>query len=173
MKSVAILYSKSTPTIDAIVNHLHDCRIECLTELPKDYKKYDLIVAFKIDNCRYKNLNFLKCHYSLLPSFATDEPVKDAFIAGVKVTGITIYYTNPHKIIFQYPLIIRPDAHFDEIEQELEYLEQIIYPKVIENILNNIPCSIESVFQTQKKTCLNNTSCCSKCKGGECDRCKN
>ncbi len=47
----------------------------------------------------------LKIHYSLLPAFQTDDPVRDAILTGVKVTGITI--TLEDKIVAQYPILLQ------------------------------------------------------------------
>ena len=111
----------------------------------------DLVVS--VNYRGEENIKLLKCHHSLLPSFNSDEPVKDAFLAGVKVTGITVYFTKPERIIAQYPLFIPNDAHFEDIEKQLCYLEQVIYPIVIEKLLKN------EAFD------LRNISNCGGCRG--------
>ena len=152
MKKLAILYSEYSPVIDAIICQLEDIvEVECFTNLPENYQIYDLVVS--VNYRGEENIKLLKCHHSLLPSFNSDEPVKDAFLAGVKVTGITVYFTKPERIIAQYPLFIPNDAHFEDIEKQLCYLEQVIYPIVIEKLLKN------EAFD------LRNISNCGGCRG--------
>lgn len=74
-------------------------------------------------------------HASLLPAFDVDEPIKEAFLAGVKVSGVTIYTAD--KIIAQYPVLIGNATHFDEFETEINKLEQLLYPIVVDKILKD------------------------------------
>ena len=87
MKKLALLYSTYTPTIDSIIAHLKDFDVTCLTA-PDNLDTYDLVA-----NINYKGeieQNHVAVHHSLLPAFESEEPVKDAILAGVKVTGIFI-----------------------------------------------------------------------------------
>ena len=154
MKKAAILYSEYTPLIDAIKYQLSDCKIDCLTE--PNNEKYDLVINLGI---RY-NGQALACHHSLLPAFDTENPAKDAILAGAKVTGITIFYTNPRKIIAQYPVFITNNMHYDELEQELTYLEQTMLPLVGEKLINNEPFEMRTLLN---KTCSGNCGGCSSC----------
>ena len=161
MKRIAILYSEYTPTIDAIIGRLKDCEVKIFTEIPNNIEAFDLIVSTNfhdIDN----NLNILKVHHSLLPSFDCEEPVKQAFLEGVKVTGITIFYENPRKIITQYPIIISNNSHFDETERELDYLEQTLYPLIIDAIINNKTFDVKTMLNGSCGGC-GNCGGCSKC----------
>ena len=156
MKKAAILYSDYNSTIDAIKYRLSDCLTDCMTT-PDNMEQYDLVIL-----SNYKG-NYdgeaVACHHSLLPAFDSEEPVKDAVLAGVKVSGITIYFKKSKKIIAQYPVFIKNNLHYDEIKQELTYLEQTIYPVVIEKLLNG------EVFEPSS---LNNTGGCS----GNCGGCQ-
>ena len=157
MKKAVVLYSEYSPIIDAIKHKLKDYQIDCVTSL-NDNQKYDLVIL-----CGFKgeyNGNAICCHHSLLPSFDCEEPVKEAMLAGVKVTGITIYFTNPKKIIAQYPVFINNNTHFDELKQELIYLEQVIFPLVIEKILKNEPFEMHTLMN---KSCSNHCGGCSGC----------
>ena len=122
MKKLAILYSEYTPAIDAVkfqldgIADIHTFKSE--DEI--DFERYDIVVAVNYDG-ETKN-NVLKTHYSLLPAFEGDEPLKQAILSGVKVTGITVYYSGTKEIITQYPIFIKNGAHYDEILQELKYL---------------------------------------------------
>lgn len=158
MKKLAILSHKYSPTIDAIKKHLEDfCEIELFNEETNDLANFDLVIA--IGFCPSK-IKALCSHYSLLPAFGTAEPVAEAFLAGVKVTGITIYFNNPKTIIAQYPIFISNESHFDEVEMELNYIEQTLFPIVIEKVLKNEP------FESKKlltKNCNGNCGGCSGC----------
>lgn len=159
MKKVAIIYSEYTPVIDAIISYLKDFKVKTFNSYTQELSDFDLIV-----NMNYKNEipeNHINVHYSLLPAFQGDEPVKQAFLAGVKVTGITFYYTKPQKIIAQYPIFISNFSHYDDVERELTYLEQTIYPLILEKILKNEPFEIRNLLS---KGCSGNCGGCSSCK---------
>jgi folate-dependent phosphoribosylglycinamide formyltransferase PurN len=96
----------------------------------------------------------------LLPAFNSKEPVKDAILAGVKVTGITIYYTKSKIIIAQYPVFINNNTHYDELVQELDYIEQTLFPLVIQKVLNNEPFEVRALLN---KSCSGNCGGCSGC----------
>lgn len=154
---IAILYKEPTPLLDAMLNQLKGFDTVALKE-KENLEDYDFIIGLGIRN----GFKGLACHYSLLPAFDTEEPVKDAILAGVKVTGITIYQTEPFKIIAQYPLIIDNSSHFDDVETQLKYLEQVIYPLVTEKYLKNEPFEIQNL--------LNTGGCSGKCSG--CNGCR-
>ena len=159
MKKVAIIYSEYTPVIDAIISYLKDFEVKIFDSYTQELSDFDLIV-----NTNYKNEiseNHINVHYSLLPAFQGDEPVKQAFLVGVKVTGITFYYTNPQRIIAQYPIFISNFSHYDDVERELAYLEQTIYPLILEKILKNEPFEIRNLLS---KGCSGNCGGCSSCK---------
>lgn len=71
-------------------------------------------------------------HYSLLPAFDCEEPMKEAFLAGVKVSGVTIYEKETKKILAQYPVLIGNTMHFDEFETEMRKTGEILYNMVLE-----------------------------------------
>ena len=160
MKKIAIIYADYTPTIDAIIHNVSNVEVNCFKNQIDTNENFDLIVGIGIEN--YEDKNILALHHSLLPAFAGEEPVKNAFLEGVKVTGITFFYTNPKRILAQYPIIISNEADFVDVENELKYLEQTLYPIIIEKILNNQVIDLKSI--------LGKTSC-SSC--GGCSSCKN
>ena len=161
MTRIAILYSEYTPIIDVLKYHLNSFQVDCFTN-PNAATNYDLVIL--TDNKIPYSGEAVICHHSLLPAFNSDNPIKDAFLAGVKVTGITIYYKNSGKIIAQYPMLIKNESHFDEITQEIKYLAQTILPITIEKILKNEIIDLQVL--------LKNTGGCSGCKGGGCSSCK-
>lgn len=156
MKKLAVLYSEYSPVIDAIKYTLSDCTVDCLTKTDNT-ESYDLIIC--LNNIKSKG-NAIACHHSLLPSFDGDEPEKEAILKGVKVTGITFYYINTGKIITQYPVFINNDTHYDNLKQELTYLEQTLMPVVVEKILKNEPFDIQKLIN---KGCGGNCGGCSSC----------
>jgi phosphoribosylglycinamide formyltransferase-1 len=86
--------------------------------------------------------NVINIHPSLLPAFkGSTNAIKDAFLAGVKVSGVTIHQVTSDvdggKIIAQYPVFLHNDMHFDEFEQEIHETEHKLYPIVIEKILED------------------------------------
>lgn len=84
---------------------------------------------------------FISVHPSLLPSFKGPDAINRAFFAGVKVSGVTVHLINEDidngKIIAQYPVLISNLTHYDEFESDIHALEDLLYPIVIEKILNN------------------------------------
>ena len=156
MKKLAVLYSEYSPVIDAIKYTLSDCTTDCLTTADNT-ENYDLIIC--LDNKKAEG-NAIACHHSLLPAFDCEEPEKEAILNGVKVTGITIYYPNTKKIIAQYPVFINNDTHYNDLKQELTYLEQTLLPLVAEKILNNEPFDIQKLVN---KGCGGNCGGCSSC----------
>lgn len=160
MKTVGIFYSEYSPTIDAIKSRLSNVKI---LENPLLTKDCDLCIL-----CSYNkelDVNALKSHYSLLPAFESETPIKDAFLSGVKVTGLTIYYTKTKQIIAQYPVFISNSDHYDDVESTILSLEQMIYPLVVEKLLLNEPFDIKDLLKMNT-----NSASCSSC--GGCGQCK-
>jgi len=104
---------------------------------------------------------FINIHPSLLPSFKGKDAIKQAFLAGVKVSGITIHWVekgvDTGKIIAQYPVFIDNYMSLDEFEEEIHIIEHKLYPIVIEKILE------DKVFDFQD---LMKSSCNNKDSGG-------
>lgn len=84
---------------------------------------------------------FISIHPSLLPSFKGPDAINRAFFSGVKVSGVTVHLINEDidngKIIAQYPVLIGNLTHYDEFEREIHALEDLLYPIVIDKLLNN------------------------------------
>lgn len=130
--------------------------------------KFDLIVLagyMRIisDDVLAKMGKIVNIHPSILPAFkGSMDAIKDAFFAGVKVSGVTVHWVTSDvdggKIIAQYPVFINNDTHFDEFAEEIHKLEHKLYPIVIEKIID------DKVFDFQD---LIRNSCnrgCSHCK---------
>ena len=84
---------------------------------------------------------FISIHPSLLPSFKGPDAINRAFFSSVKVSGVTVHLINEDidngKIIAQYPVLIGNLTHYDEFEREIHALEDLLYPIVIDKLLNN------------------------------------
>lgn len=102
-------------------------------------------------------------HPSLLPAFkGSANGIKDAFLAGVKVSGVSVHWVTSDidggEIIAQYPIFITNDMHFDEFEAEMHSLEHKLYPVVIEKLLED---KVFDFSDLMKSNC-----------GGSCGGCK-
>ncbi len=107
----------------------------------------------------------INIHPSLLPAFkGSINAIKEAFLSGVKVSGVTIHEVTSDvdggKIIAQYPVFINNETHFDEFEKEIHEIEHKLYPVVIEKILE------DKIFEFQDL--MKNS-----CSGDICNTCRN
>lgn len=109
--------------------------------------KFDLIalagyMRILPDNVLHEMGKVINIHPSLLPAFkGSKNAIKDAFLAGVKVSGVTVHYVTSDvdggKIIAQYPVFVGNGMHFDEFEAEIHAVEHKLYPIVIEKLLED------------------------------------
>ncbi len=80
----------------------------------------------------------LNIHPALLPSFRGAHAIKDAFDAGVKVTGVTVHFANASydkgAIIAQCPVAVREDDTQDTLEARIHETEHVLYPWVLKHI---------------------------------------
>ena len=94
---------------------------------------------------------FINIHPSLLPAFKGKDAIQRAFTAGVKVSGVTVHWVTNDldggKIIAQYPVLIGNTTHYDEFEAEIHKVEHILYPKVIEAVLDDKVFDFSDLFQ--------------------------
>lgn len=129
--------------------------------------KFDLIVLagyMKIlpDDVLAEMGNVINIHPSLLPAFkGSRNAIKDAFLAGVKVSGVTVHWVTSDidggQIIAQYPVFITNDMHLDELEDEIHKVEHKLYPIVIEKLLED---KIFDFSDLMKTNCGSNCGCC-------------
>lgn len=161
MKKLAIIYQEHKTTIDAISANIKNAEVETFKTLPDNYKNFDLIAGVGVSDDIFKDIEAVNVHHSLLPAFEEEEPVKQAILYGAKVTGISFYYTKSKKIITQYPIFISNSSHFDEVEQEIKYLEQTLYPLVLDKLINNELFEAKDILAAKK--CSGNCGGCSGC----------
>ena len=158
MKKIAILIDKENELKDVLDYELKDFNIKFFENIPDE--DFDIVVILK-DGINYDE-NAIKCTFSLLPAFAdSNNPIKEALEYGSKVTGLTVYYTQPFKVIEQYPIHIDADKHYDDIEKELKYLRQIILPYIIKQLALNEQINLKTLF---KKSCTGGCSGCGGCR---------
>lgn len=130
-------------------------------------RNFDLIVVadykHDLDSEIIELGKFLNVHPSLLPAFKGKDSIYRAFMSGVKVSGVTVHWiTNEPdggKILAQYPVLIGNTTHYDEFEQEIKALENLLYPKVIDAVLNDKVFDFSDLFENTK--C--NSSICENC----------
>lgn len=77
----------------------------------------------------------LNIHPALLPSFPGANGIRDAFEAGVKVTGVTVHFANEvfdeGPIIAQEAVRIEEDDTLSSLEERIHEVEHRIYPMVV------------------------------------------
>ncbi len=75
-------------------------------------------------------------HPSLLPSFVGAHAIHDAFMYGVKVTGVTVHFANADydagPIIAQRPLVVEEAWTEEELEAHIHQIEHELYPHTIQ-----------------------------------------
>lgn len=74
-------------------------------------------------------------HPALLPSFKGAHAIDDAWVAGVKVTGVTVHFANEEydkgPIIAQRAVEVREDDTVDTLEDRIHAVEHQLYPEVL------------------------------------------
>ena len=80
----------------------------------------------------------INIHPSLLPSFSGLEAIRQAYVAGVKITGCTIHWVNEEvdcgEIIVQAPVRVMPGDTLDLLEQKIHAAEHVVLPSVIRDL---------------------------------------
>ncbi len=93
---------------------------------------------------------FINIHPSLLPAFKGKDAIQRAFMAGVKVSGVTVHMVTEEldggRIIAQFPVLIDNSMHFDDFEKEIHKLEHLIYPIVIDKLLKDEAFDFNDLF---------------------------
>ena len=80
----------------------------------------------------------LNLHPALLPSFKGGHAIRDAWDAGVKVTGVTVHLANEEydkgPIVAQRAVSVLPGDDIDALEVRIHETEHEIYPAVLRAI---------------------------------------
>ncbi|RNL18871.1 phosphoribosylglycinamide formyltransferase [Slackia faecicanis] len=80
----------------------------------------------------------LNLHPALLPSFKGAHAIRDAYEAGVKVTGATVHFANAEydkgPIVAQRAVEIAEDDTLDSLEEKIHAVEHVLYPEALQMI---------------------------------------
>ncbi len=78
----------------------------------------------------------INIHPALLPSFKGAHAIKEAYDAGVKVTGVTIHFADDRydcgPIIAQQALVVDQSWSLEELEEHIHAIEHVLYPKTLQ-----------------------------------------
>lgn len=84
----------------------------------------------------------INLHPSLLPSFRGLNAVKQAWDAGVKITGCTVHWVSPDldcgEIIAQAPVRIMPSDTLASVTAKVQAAEHMLLPSVVAEISRGI-----------------------------------
>ena len=77
----------------------------------------------------------LNLHPALLPAFKGAHAIRDAYEAGVKVTGVTVHFANEDydkgPIVAQRAVEVREGWTLDDLEAAIHAVEHELYPHVL------------------------------------------
>ena len=83
---------------------------------------------------KYKN-KIMNVHPALLPSFKGTHGIKDAFLYGVKKTGVTVHFVDEKldhgPIILQESVKIEESDTLETLETKIHKIEHRLYPEAI------------------------------------------
>lgn len=86
----------------------------------------------------------INLHPALLPSFKGAHAIKDAYDAGVKVTGVTVHFANADydkgPIIAQRALEVKEGWSLDQLEAAIHDIEHVLYPEVLDLVARGLVC---------------------------------
>lgn len=87
------------------------------------------------------NWRIMNIHPSILPSFKGTHAIKDAFLYGVKVTGVTVHFVDKEldhgPIILQKEVVIENGDTLKSLEEKVHKVEHKLYPKAIGLFIKN------------------------------------
>ena len=163
-KKLGIINSENKDIIFAIEKYFISKTVD-VKVVSEDYNmsEFDVVVLTGYGNSdSITHSNILKVYPTLLPAFKDEEnPILASYLAGVKVSGVTVYNKSVDKILAQYPVLIGVDTTIVELTDELSKIAQKIYPVVIDAVLNDKVFDYGDLF--------NSTSCKGSCNG--CSNC--
>ncbi|WP_091616219.1 phosphoribosylglycinamide formyltransferase [Marinococcus luteus] len=78
----------------------------------------------------------INVHPSLLPAFPGKDAIRQAWDAGVKVTGVTVHYVDEGmdtgSIIAQEPLYVKETDSFETLTAGIQAVEHRLYPEIVQ-----------------------------------------
>lgn len=172
MKKVCLITTRPD-LIESVKNNHHtkDIFITSSDVIP-NAEDYDLIVLTEYNSDLPKDtLNkctVIRSHLSLLPAFDTQTPIKDAYLYGAKVSGVTVTLVKNSdlsgQILAQYPVLIDNFTNYNQLEEELYKLEQQLLPPVIKSITENKLFDIVDMLSDTTNHHCGGCGNCGKCK---------
>ena len=164
-KKLAIINSDNKEIISAIEKYFQSKDVE-ITILDDISIGFDLIVLTGFES-QFENVvkaKVLNIYPSILPAFKGQDAIKEAFISGVKVSGVSVHEVNSDnfygRILAQYPVLIGNTTHIDEFTKELIAVGKKLYPVVIDAVLNDKVFDFSDLF---KYSCSGNCGGCGGC----------
>lgn len=86
----------------------------------------------------------LNIHPALLPAFKGAHAIEDAFLAGVKVTGVTVHLADEDydrgPIVAQRAIDVCPNDTLESLEKRIHHIEHTLYPQVLRSIAQGRLC---------------------------------
>lgn len=164
-KRLAIMDSNNKEIIEAIKKYFigKDVEISVLTSIEDGYNLI-VLTGFESEICSIENCKVLNLYPALLPSFAGGDAIKNSFLSGIKVGGVTVHEVCQDgfygRILAQYPVLIGISTHIDEYTQELIAVSKKLYPPVIDAVLNDRVFDFTDLF---KSSCGGNCGGCGTC----------
>lgn len=80
----------------------------------------------------------LNLHPALLPSFKGAHAIRDAYDAGVKVTGVTVHFANEDydrgPIVAQRAVEVCEGDTLEDLEERIHDVEHRLYPEVLRQV---------------------------------------
>ena len=158
--------------VDSVKSVLPDTDVVFGNSLPDD--KFDLIVIINNDGSDFELTDdYIETHKvirvqpSLLPSFNTSNPIKDAFLNGVKVTGVTVHRVENKDmtglILAQYPVMIDSYTGYQQLADEIFKLESLLLPYVLKSVLEDKVFDIVDFLNGSKSHNCGGCGGCHKC----------
>ena len=160
-KSLGIVDSENKNIIFAIEKFFSSKDVEVkVVSVDYDMSEFEVVALTGYENfTTIQHDNILNLYPTLLPAFKDNEnPILASYLAGVKVSGITVYNVSNDKILAQYPVLIGLDTNFEDFSDELSNIAQKVYPVVIDAVLQDKVFDFNDLF--------NSSSC-----GGNCGGC--
>ena len=182
MKKIAIFGVENDRSLASIVGFLQDVDIVVVTpqksllreraellglkvveQVEDTLDSFDLFLEYDANSPRIADVETLRLHPALLPAFNTNNPLQDAYLAGVKVSGVTVYSLNKDKILAQFPVLVENDFHYEEYVENISKAENILYPLVVKSVLENKVFKFSDIMGGTTSSCSGN---CGHCSGG-------
>ena len=111
-----------------------------IKELSKDHIELVVLAGFMrlVSTAfvyHYKN-RIMNIHPALLPAFKGTHGIRDAFLYGVKKTGVTVHFVDEKldngPIILQEAVTVEENDTLETLEKKIHVIEHMLYPKAVQ-----------------------------------------